>query len=212
MRMERINEHQVRCVITLQDLEAHRLSSGDLKYGTKEIKELFNEVIGRAVEQYRFNEDHLPVMIEAIPIQGGELLVILSAVENAEELDPHFAHFQEAVEDDVEEEENKGFPVEEAAEEKVCLFRFEGMSRVMEFCRRISRASLHTLLYKGETAHSFYLVVFRPEGMETGEFQAFRNSLREYAEAEVRSEATFEWLKEHSAPVLTDPHIFLGEK
>ena len=213
MRMERINEHQVRCVITLQDLEEHKLSTGDLKYGTKEIRALFNEVIGRAVEHYKFNEDHLPVMVEAIPIKDGELLVILSAVENIEELDPHFAHFQDDVADaEAEEAEELGFQApEEGEKEEVALFAFDGIGEVMKFCHRISTMNLHSELYRGEKPHGFYLALFCPDYMQPEEFLLFKNSLREFSEPLERGEALYAWLREHGAPMIVEPHVFLGK-
>ncbi|MBO4410645.1 MAG: adaptor protein MecA [Lachnospiraceae bacterium] len=212
--MERINEHQVRCVITLQDLEEHKLTTGDLKYGTKEIRALFNEVIGRAVENYKFNEDHLPVMVEAIPIKDGELLVILSAVENVEELDPHFAHFQDDVADMDESTETadaQGFPApEDTADEQVVLFSFDGIGDVIRFCHRIATVDLHSELYRGETAHGFYLALFCPDYMQPEEFVQFKNSLREFREPMEKSNAIYAWLREHNAPVVVEPHVFLG--
>ena len=214
MRMERINEHQVRCVITLKDLEEHKLTTGDLKYGTKEIRALFNEVIGRAVEHYKFNEDHLPVMVEAIPIKDGELLVILSAVENMEELDPHFAHFQDDVtdtEEETSEPEERGFSAsEEGEKEEVALFSFDGIGEVMQFCRRISTMSIHSELYRGEKPHGFYLALFCPDYMQPEEFRLFKNSLREFREPLERGEAVYAWLREHGAPMIVEPHVFLG--
>ena len=214
MRMERINEHQVRCVITAKDLEEHQLTPGDLKYGTKEIRALFNEVIGQAVEDYRFNEDHYPVMIEAIPMQGGELLVILSAVDNIEELDPHFAHFQEDVEDEEEEtQEETGFREGDAfAEKGVALFSLPGMGDVMRFCHRLSGLEAHTELFRGKEPHTFYLAVLRPEGMDQMEFFAFQNSVAEYAEPVNRGNALYEWLKEHGELLLLEPHRVLSKK
>ena len=95
MRMERINDRQVRCLITAQDLKQRKLMLRELKYGNRETSELFREILTRATTEYGFNEDELPVMIEAVPLNANELLIILSAVEDAEELDPHFAHFAE---------------------------------------------------------------------------------------------------------------------
>lgn len=214
MRMERINEHQVRCVITMKDLEEHKLTSGDLKYGTKEIKALFNEVLGQAVEHYQFNEEHLPVMIEAIPIQGGELLVILSAVDNVEELDPHFAHFEEDAEELTEDRDAvTGFAdAVERPESGVCLFRFSDMGDVIRFSNRISGVSLHTELYRRSTPHRLYVAVFRQEDMEISDFHAFRNSLSEYAEVEEHGALLYAWLKEHGEFVLNEPHILLSSK
>ena len=214
MRMERINEHQVRCVITTKDLEEHKLTSGDLKYGTKEIRALFNEVIGQAIETCRFNEDRLPVMVEAIPMQGGELLIILSAVDNIEELDPHFAHFQ----DDIDEDEagtaeaETGFRDDaELTEKAVAVFSLSGMGNVMRFCHRISGLEAHTELFRGTEPHQFYLIVLRPEGMEKMEFFAFQNSLAEYAEPVQLGNVLYEWLREHGELLLLEPHRFLSK-
>ncbi len=41
MRMERINDRQVRCLITAQDLKQRKLMLRELKYGNRETSELF---------------------------------------------------------------------------------------------------------------------------------------------------------------------------
>ena len=94
MRMEKINEHQVRCLISSQDLLQRKLTAGELRYGAPETRALFKEVLQKASQQYGFNKEEYPVMIEAVPVTEG-LLIVLSAVENPEETDPHFVHFHE---------------------------------------------------------------------------------------------------------------------
>ena len=93
MRMEKINSSQIRIVITSQDLQEWKLSVREMKYGSRETTELFRQMLQKAAQQFSFNQEGLPIMIEAVPIGPEELLLIISAVEDAEELDPHFASF-----------------------------------------------------------------------------------------------------------------------
>lgn len=93
MRMEKINEHQIRCVVNNADLAMHKITTNELRYGSNEANELFRTMLDEASAQYNFNEEELPVMIEAIPMNSEELLIIISAVEDADELDPHFVKF-----------------------------------------------------------------------------------------------------------------------
>ena len=43
MKIERINENQIRCTLTSSDLSARNLNLGELAYGTEKAKKLFHE-------------------------------------------------------------------------------------------------------------------------------------------------------------------------
>ena len=206
MRMERINDRQVRCLITAQDLKQRKLMLRELKYGNRETSELFREILTRATTEYGFNEDELPVMIEAVPLNANELLIILSAVEDAEELDPHFAHFAEPpVEKDAAPPQETFYDQgENMPPLPVCLVRFPDIDACMRFCRSFARFPGRSRLYKTEE-HGLLLALLRPESMSGQDFFRFLNSVLEYADVVDNSAILYAYLDEHEHPVMEDP-------
>ena len=45
MKIERINENQIRCTLTSSDLSARNLNLGELAYGTEKAKKLFHDCL-----------------------------------------------------------------------------------------------------------------------------------------------------------------------
>ena len=70
MKIERINENQIRCTLTSSDLSARNLNLGELAYGTEKAKKLFHEMIQKASNEVGFEADDIPLMVEAIPLSS----------------------------------------------------------------------------------------------------------------------------------------------
>ena len=72
-------------------------------------KELFREMMQQASNELGFEVDDIPLMIEAIPISSECLILIITKVEDPEELDTRFSRFTRNtnVEDDYEEDEEE---------------------------------------------------------------------------------------------------------
>lgn len=93
MKIEKINENQIRCTLTRQDLEDHQIRLSELAYGTDKAKELFRDMIQQARIQVGFEVDNIPLMIEAIPVSPESIILIITKVEDPEELDTRFSKF-----------------------------------------------------------------------------------------------------------------------
>ena len=210
MRMEKINEHQIRCTLTAQDLSARRLSLRDLKCGSSETMDLFRDIVSKVSAEFSFNSEQLPLMIEAIPLPEDSLLLIISAIEDAEELDAHFAQFAASAQDTNPDVENgqETFYEPERAERiqiQVCLVRFSTIDEVIEFAKKLGPS------FQGESelylasGHTYYLALLKPEAMEFKTFLAFLNSIMEYGDLVEGSALRYAYLKEHEQPVMKDP-------
>ena len=87
MKIERINENQIRCTLTSSDLSARNLNLGELAYGTEKAKKLFHEMIQKASNEVGFEADDIPLMVEAIPLSSESIMLIITKIEDPEELD-----------------------------------------------------------------------------------------------------------------------------
>ncbi len=93
MKIERINENSIRCTLTGFDLSVRNLNLRDMAYGTEKARKLFQEMMAKASNEVGFEAENVPVMIEAIPLSADSIQLIISKVENPEELDTRFSKF-----------------------------------------------------------------------------------------------------------------------
>lgn len=115
MKIERLSENQIRCTLNKADLADKELLLNELAYGTDKAKELFREMMQQASNELGFEIDDIPLMIEAIPVSPECLILIITKVEDPEELDTRFSRFSKPVdyqeyyedEDDEDSEESE---------------------------------------------------------------------------------------------------------
>ena len=114
MKLERLSENQIRCTLYKSDLADKELHLTELAYGTDKAKELFRELMQQASSELGFEVDNVPLMIEAIPVSPECLILVITKVDDPEELDTRFSRFtrpsdvDDSYEDDEEDEDSNG--------------------------------------------------------------------------------------------------------
>lgn len=102
MKLERVNDHQIRCTLTRADLAARQLKLSELAYGSDKAKMLFRDMMQKASFELGFEAEDTPLMIEAVPVSSDSIILIITKVEDPEELDTRFANFAPSVHDNSE--------------------------------------------------------------------------------------------------------------
>jgi len=93
MKIEKVNENQIRCTLTKADLADRQLKLSELAYGTEKAKDLFRDMMQQAAYEFGFEAEDIPLMIEAIPLSSECIILIITKVEYPEELDTRFSKF-----------------------------------------------------------------------------------------------------------------------
>lgn len=93
MKIERINDNQIRCTLTSFDLSVRNINLVELAYGTEKARKLFREMIQKASNEVGFEADDIPLMVEAIPLSSESIMLVITKIEDPEELDTRFAKF-----------------------------------------------------------------------------------------------------------------------
>lgn len=209
MHIEKINDHKIRCFVTASDLMARKLTIKELKYGNQATMDLFHDVVEEASSRYGFNEEEFPIMIEAVPIGPDGLMITVSAIEEAEEMDPHFARFTPFEEENTKpryQDRQDVFSTDDPRPFTSAVFSFSGIDDVMAFTLRVSEDfSGKSLLYRNTEQNGFYLTLQKPETLSVKDFRTFVNSLSEFGEFSDNSQVLFAYLSEHQEPVMKDP-------
>ena len=104
MKIEKVNDHQIRCTLTKADLADRELKISELAYGTEKAKNLFRDMMQQASYEFGFDAEDIPLMIEAIPLNSECIVLVITKVEDPEELDTRFSKFAPSIHEDDEEE------------------------------------------------------------------------------------------------------------
>lgn len=124
MKIERISENQIRCTLNKADLAEKEIMLTELAYGTDKAKELFRDLMEQAAIELGFEVDNIPLMIEAIPVNPDCLILIITKVEDPDELDTRFSRFTKHLEaarayaeseDEEDDEDDEDDEIEEAS-------------------------------------------------------------------------------------------------
>ena len=134
MRIEKVNDHQIRCTLTKADLADRELKISELAYGTEKAKSLFRDMMQQASFEFGFDADDIPLMIEAIPLNSECIVLVITKVEDAEELDTRFSKFAPAVHDEVdsEDEDRADGPLDSMLQNLT-----EGMDEVLDLFKKV---------------------------------------------------------------------------
>lgn len=87
MKIEKINDNQIKCILSRTDLLNFQLQISELAYGTDHAKALFQELLKEAFNKYGFEADNMPLMIEAVPMPPDCVVLLITKISSTEEFD-----------------------------------------------------------------------------------------------------------------------------
>ena len=142
MKIEKLNDNQIRCILTREDLADRKIKLSELAYGSEKAKSLVSDMMQQAAFEFGFEANDMPLMIEAIPMSSEALVLIITKVEDPEELDTRFAKF------------SPGNAREETADisELLSGSRLEGADDILNLFQKIREA--HKSLTEKNTART----------------------------------------------------------
>lgn len=224
MKIEKVNENQIRCTLTREDLISRELKISELAYGTEKAKTLFRDMMRQANFEFGFEAEDIPLMIEAIPLNAECIVLIITKVEDPEELDTRFSRFAPSVTEGDEDDEamaedgpdevmdlfrrlqtdaavssdgsGETAPQDEA-QTMSRIFRMDSLQKVMEVCSLIwqNYAGESTLYKETKTGSYFLMLTCPPEAREN--FDRVSNIISEYGSLMKNPPAGGCYLEEH---------------
>ena len=199
MRIEKISDKQIRCTLTQADLQNHHINIGELAYGSEKARSLFQEMLSQASREFNFHAENMPLMIEAVPMSGDNLVLVITKVEDPDEIIEEFNRLceQQAQLDDE--------PTDPAYITEPDFFRVYAFLSIDEVCRA-SRAlqsayDADNSLYKDPQHNRYYLVLHKGDHSPQT-FNKVCNILSEYAESIHCNAGTESHYKEHFTLIL----------
>lgn len=117
MKIEKLSQNQIRCILTKEDLLSRQIRVSELVYGSEKAKALFQDMMEEASE-LGFKAEDNPLMIEAIPVPGESLEIIITRMEDPDELDTRFSKFTDS---DIDMEDFDEYDMENERDEEAEL-------------------------------------------------------------------------------------------
>lgn len=182
MKINKINDNQIKCILTQQDLEERHLNLREMSYNSTEIRKLFAEVINIAGKNFGFDTNNVPLKIDVIPLRTSAVL-FFTKVEEPEELNPSYSHFSPSIYNRLHNPGNESadlsesfknllnaiFTIEEPSEpqkedlfakNEPIAFSFENIRDLMDACKAIKPTYKHlSTLYYDESKQLYYLIL-----------------------------------------------------
>ena len=124
MKLEKLNDNQIRCTLTRDDLADRQIKLSELAYGSEKAKSLFRDMMLQANAEFGFEANEVPLMIEAIPMPNECVVLIITKVTDPEELDTRFSKVSPASADTLDTlSEPQKAAAPEGADEVLDLFK-----------------------------------------------------------------------------------------
>ena len=239
MKIERINDNQIRCTLTSFDLSVRNLNLGELAYGGEKARGLFREMIQKASNEVGFEAEDIPLMVEAIPLSNESIMLVITKIEDPEELDTRFSKFSPLSDElapslshlasellegagDLSRLFGDSFAsalsdnsLQEESQEasaSMRIYSFDSLDQVSEAAQVVSGLydRINTLYKKPDTSQ-YYLVV-KNEGCEALAFSRVCNILAEYG-TKIRHEYASEaYYVEHYEVICKDKALEVFSK
>lgn len=233
MKIEKVNDNQIRCTLTKEDLASRELKISELAYGTEKARNLFRDMMQQANYEFGFEAEDIPLMIEAIPMNAECIVLVITKVEDPEELDTRFSRFAPSVheESDMEETEiNEESPDEimdlfrkiqaqetpaetnaapigdatDVVKPLVRLFRFESMQTLLSMARGLQIPFAgHSALYKHPQTDDYLLLIISKPEFAT-DYNKLCNRISEYGTPQKIISTTVSYIEEHLECLIPD--------
>uniref|UniRef100_UPI0006D1CC38 adaptor protein MecA n=1 Tax=Clostridium sp. NkU-1 TaxID=1095009 RepID=UPI0006D1CC38 len=223
MKIERINENQIRCTLTSFDLSVRNLNLGELAYGSEKARNLFREMIQKASNEVGFEAEDIPLMVEAIPLSNESVMLVITKIDDPEELDTRFAKFSPAADEDLDsmpgdlasellegadgllnllgidkkEEPEAEEPKEKSSASSIRIYCFQSLDQISDAARTIGQVyDGENTLYKKPDTRQYYLVI-RNTPDKSLNFSRVCNLLAEYGSKIHQDYASEAYYREH---------------
>lgn len=87
MKIEKISDTQIKVTLNHSDLIDRDLKLSELAYGSKKAQALFKDMMARANEEFGFETDNVPLMIEAVPLSTDSIMIVVTKVDDPSQIE-----------------------------------------------------------------------------------------------------------------------------
>ena len=229
MKIEKINDNQIKCTLTRSDLASRQIRLSELAYGTEKANGLFRDMMDQANLEFGFDTADRPIMIEAIPVSMDCIILMITKVEDPNEIDTRFSNLsnlRDLFSRDSADSFSSGSFQEESLHDSFLklgditrealkaslnspeyLVSFDNLEDVICFCGHIAGCfSGESTLYKSPENNRYYLYLSFDHA-DTDDYAYITVSSLEFGVGESLSSARAAYINEHFETILAEDAV-----
>ncbi len=169
MKIEKISDTQVKFILSEDDLADKDIKLDDLTASSDKTKELFQDMLSKALEECGFAVDDAPLMVEALPVALDSIMIIVTKLSDGEEekstLDEEPVPI---ISKDMHRYKRNSIKVhrdESGSESNIVIYSFENLDNVIDVCVMIAPFGFSSSsVYKANK--KYYLVLQSEQSIE----------------------------------------------
>ncbi len=232
MILKKLNENQIQCILTAEELQAEHVRFLDLVRGTPPARAMIDKVLRWAFLKFDYNLQGMPFRIEAMPVHQGKVLVRITRVsmEEAAAGGAPAARQDEDEEDDLPVRPIAPKPVEtpilypgasafefdshEPLPDEPLLWNFPSLADLMAAVEMLSPLpDLPSALYKDDRLGGYMLILWQfPAEFTADDANRFCELLSEYAFRYIPQPGFATHAAEHMTPIIEENALAKIEK
>lgn len=215
MKIEKINSNQIKCVLNKSDLTSRKIKVSELAYGTDKAQELFKDMMSQASDEFGFEANDVPLMIEAVPLSADSIMLIITKVDNPDDIEDKFSSLpvpttrtfkkKDKVDIDIDNENNDN--KDEVKDELIDVFyvyTFSNMDDISNATAKINDFTFtQSVLFKNVDQHNYYLTIVA-DNIPRWANRIIRGILSEYGESIHYRHSALSYFEEHFETIVKD--------
>ncbi len=213
MKIEKVNSNQIKCFLNKGDLLSREIKVSELAYGTEKAQELFKDMMEQASHEFGFEVDNVPLMIEAVPLSTDSIMLIITKVDNPEELEDKFAALPNSDSRKFKKKEAsaKEETLSEPETEEIhpttgtfVIYKFNHFNDISRLAPRLFAFPVENSSLYRDRSHKTYLLALDLPTIDRNDFKVVRGLLSEYGEPVNMKKSAMSHLDEHYERIIKD--------
>ena len=180
MKIEKISDIKIKCVLEKKDLSERNIKVAELAYGSDKAHKLFKEMMDRAYRQFDFDVANEPLIVEAIPMPFESIMIILTKVKDLDEFNKKFKlglsdkeramllknNLFDNIDDFLEDEYFEKKDKNSDTHSNILIYSLVSLDDVILLSKRISHLTGKSSLYKDSDIYFIVLENFKHENID----------------------------------------------
>lgn len=216
MKIEKISSNQIKCFLNKGDLLSRQIKVSELAYGTEKAQELFKDMMDQASNEFGFEVENVPLMIEAVPLSTDSIMLIITKVDNPEELEDKFAGLPTVdsrkfkKKELVDKEDTEGISIENGESHNAIhtflVYKFNSFDHVSTIAHKLSSYPIDNSTLYQDSDKKYYLTIIS-SSIDRNVYKVVRGLLSEYAVQIVNKKSILSYYDEHLNTIIKDKAI-----
>lgn len=201
MKIEKINDNQIKFLLTNEDLQEREIKLSELAQGSEKAQAFFRDIMTEAMLDCGFDATNTPLMIEAMPVTMDTVMIIVSKVTKDVNLDKTLSLIPKSLEDrkyktgDIKifEEEKQAYTLEE---KDVYIYSFKTLEDIISLSVRLDEYNGANMIYKYQDR--YFLSLEKQGNFNTN----IENVISEYGQKHISNVISKYYLDEHGEIII----------